>query len=237
VPLRFGECRLDVEARRLFRGSREVHLPPKAFELLQLLVETRPRALAKAELLERIWPGVFVSESSLTRVVNQIRSGLGDVARRPRIVRTVHGHGYAFIAEVTDETTSPRSAAGKARGNCWFVCGRRELPLSDGEHIVGREPDADIQLASPKVSRRHARVTVAGMDVTLEDLSSKNGTSVRGRRISAPVGLQPGDEIDIGPFTLVFLVAVDPTSTETAIASGVRGAGRLSRAKGRLGAD
>lgn len=231
MSFRFGECQFDVAARRLFRGSREVHLAPKAFELLQLLVETRPRAVAKAELLERVWPGLFVSESSLTRVINQIRTGLGDTARRPRIVRTVHGYGYAFVAEVAEDMTSPRSAVGKDRGSCWFVCGRRELPLADGEHIVGREPDAGIWLASPKVSRRHARVTVNGLQATIEDLSSKNGTSVRGVRISAPTALDPGDEIEIGPFTLVFRVGVDPTSTETEVAPVVRDGRRLPRGK------
>lgn len=215
MSLRFGECRLDVDARRLFRGSREIHLPPKAFELLQLLVETRPRALAKADLLERVWPGVFVSESSLTRVVNQVRNALGDAARQPRIVRTVHGYGYAFVAEVSEDGRSSVPVAAKRLGGCWLVCGGRELPLSDGEHIVGREPDAAIRLTSPKVSRRHARLTVAGMQVAIEDLSSKNGTAVRGTRIASPVVLEPGDEIEIGPFTLVFRAGMDPVSTET----------------------
>ena len=102
MSVRFGDVRFDVDARRLFRGSREMHLSPKAFELLQLLVDTRPRALAKADLLERLWAGVFVSESSLTKVVNQIRS-VGDAAREPRFIRTVHGYGYAFVAEPTDD--------------------------------------------------------------------------------------------------------------------------------------
>jgi DNA-binding winged helix-turn-helix (wHTH) protein len=218
VAFRFGEYLLDVDARRLFRGSHEVHLSPKAFELLRLLVETRPRALTKADLLERIWPGVFVSESSLTRVVNEVRSALDDAARQPRIVRTVHGYGYAFAAEVDGDDRLAASRVAKALGGgCWLVFGRRELPLTDGEHVVGREADADICLASPKVSRRHASLKVTGMHATIEDLKSKNGTSVRGERISSTVALEPGDEIEIGPFTLVFRSGVDATSTETEI--------------------
>jgi DNA-binding winged helix-turn-helix (wHTH) protein len=219
--LRFGDCRLDLEARRVFRGPREVHLSPKAFELLKLLVETRPRALSKSELLERVWPGVFVSDASLARVVNQIRTGVGDSARRPRIVRTVHGFGYAFVADVRgEEPPAARIATTGAR--CWLACGRREFLLPDGEHIVGREPDAGIWLESPKVSRRHARLIVHGPRATIEDLSSKNGTSVRGARIAAALGLEPGDEIQIGPFTLVFRVGTEPRSTETEVASRVR---------------
>ena len=229
MPLRFGDCRLDVDARRLFRGSREIHLSPKAFALLHLLVETRPRAVAKSELLERVWPGVFVSESSLTRVVNQIRNGLGDAARRPRIIRTVHRYGYAFLAEVVDDTASSKPIGARERGHCWFVCGRRELSLTDGESIIGREADAGIslELASPKVSRRHAKLTVAGRRATIEDLGSKNGTSVRGVRISAPVTLEPGDEVRIGPFTLVFQIGIDATSTETEVVSLVQPGHRL----------
>jgi hypothetical protein len=177
---------------------------------------------------------VFVSDSSLTRVVNQIRSGLGDTAREPQVVRTVHGYGYAFVAEVIEEPPSARSSLGRKSG-CWFVCGHRELPLTEGEHIVGREPDAGIWLASPKVSRRHARVIVAGMDATIEDLASKNGTSVSGARISAPRRLEPGDEIGIGPFTLIFRVGFAATSTETEVVSDVRGRpGRLSQGKRRF---
>jgi DNA-binding winged helix-turn-helix (wHTH) protein len=238
VLLDFGDCRLDVAARTLFRGSQEIHLSPKAFELLQLFVETRPRALAKAEILDRIWPGVFVSDASLTRVVNEIRSALGDAARRPRIIRTVHGFGYAFLPTVTSVPvpaqagTHDRSSvqvASTMPGACWLVHGRREVALPPGECVIGRERDAHVCLASPKVSRRHARLTVAGMLATIEDLSSKNGTSVRGVRITAPVPLEPGDEIQIGPFSLVFQSAIEPMSTETASFADVRRAPRLSK--------
>jgi DNA-binding winged helix-turn-helix (wHTH) protein len=216
LSIRFGDCRLDVEARRLFRGSREAHLAPKAFELLKLLVETRPRALSKADLLERVWPGVFVSDASLARVVNQVRNGVGDVARPARIIRTVHGYGYAFVAEVSGEL--PKAAA-QPRSACWLVCGRRELPLVEGENIVGRAPDAGVWLESPKVSRHHARIAVTGSRVTVEDLASKNGTIVGGARISTPRTLEPGDKIQVGPFTLTFRVGSDLRSTESEVAS------------------
>jgi TolB-like protein/Tfp pilus assembly protein PilF len=106
--MRFAGCRLDLDARRLFRGAREVHLSPKAFELLKVLVESRPRAVSKAELLERVWPGIYVSEASLARAVNEIRDGLGDSARQGPIVRTVQGYGYSFGAAVD---ASPRQIA------------------------------------------------------------------------------------------------------------------------------
>ena len=222
MSVHFRDCRLVLDARRLFRGTREVHLSPKAFELLKLLVESRPRALSKSDLLERVWPGVFVSDASLARVVNQIRTGLGDAARDAHIIRTVHGYGYAFVADVVEDAPPATHTGGKRRVHCWLACGRREFPLSDGQHVVGREPEATVSLESPKVSRRHARLTVNGMRATIEDLSSKNGTSVRGARLAAPLDLQHGDKIQIGPFTLVFRAGVEAASTETEITSRTR---------------
>src|SRR5260370_8880521 len=96
MKLRFGEFTLDADTRQVLRADREIHLSPKAFELLHVLVEHRPRALSKAALQERLWPDTFVSEANLPNLVSEIRGALGDVARRGRFVRTVHGYGYAF---------------------------------------------------------------------------------------------------------------------------------------------
>ena len=110
----------------------------------------------------------------------------------------------------------------RSGARCWLLCGRREFPLADGEHVIGREPDAGVWLDSPKVSRRHARLTVTGMHAIIEDLSSKNGTLVGGNRISASRALEPGDEIRVGPYALTFRVGIEPRSTETAITSSAR---------------
>jgi DNA-binding winged helix-turn-helix (wHTH) protein len=214
VKVRFVDCVLDVDARRLVRGAREVHLSPKAFELLKVLIECRPRALSKAELLERIWPGVFVAEASLAKAVSNIREAVGHRDDTP-IVRTVHGYGYAFAAPLEDEPPREASIHTSGPAMCWLFCGSREFALHDGEHIVGRDPDATISLDSPKVSRRHARLVVHGIRAVLEDLDSKNGTFVRGVRISAPTVLESGDDARIGPFTLIFRISGDSGSTES----------------------
>src|SRR3982751_3848655 len=101
MQIRFGTRTLDIAGRRLFRENQEVHLTPKAFDLLALLVENRHRALSKAELKERIWPNTFVTEDGLSRLVNEIRTAIGDDARHPRWIRTVHGFGYA-LADTED---------------------------------------------------------------------------------------------------------------------------------------
>ena len=216
MKLHFSGCTLDLDARRLLRGTREIRLSPKAFELLKVLVEGRPSALTKAELLERVWPGVFVTDASLARVVTEVRQAFGDRPREAHIIRTVHGYGYAFAAEVEVDVPTPRTGA--LERSCWLVTADRTFGLADGDHIVGREPGVSVWLDSPKVSRHHARVVVSGSAVTVEDLSSTNGTFVRDERISSAAALESGDTIKIGPFTLTFLVAgsLAPTEPETA---------------------
>jgi DNA-binding winged helix-turn-helix (wHTH) protein len=213
VKLWFANCRLDCEARTLVCRGRDVHLAPKAFELLRVLVDNRPRALSKAELLERIWPGVFVADDSLAKVVSQLRKAIGDEDAAP-VIRTVHGYGYAFTAPTRPDDEA-QSVGGPGDAVCWMFCGPREFALHDGEHLIGRAPDAALCLDSPKVSRRHARVVVKGCCATLQDLGSKNGSFVRGVRITGPTMLNSGDEVVVGPFKLLFRVASASGSTES----------------------
>jgi DNA-binding winged helix-turn-helix (wHTH) protein len=215
MKIRFADCVLDVDARRLLRGGRETHVSPKAFELLRVLVDNRGRALSKAELLERVWPGVFVSDASLARVVTEIREAVGDDARDARIIRTKHGYGYAFAATIEGGNADAGRRQDDGAAFCWMVWRKRAFLLNQGEHIVGREPGVSVWLDSPRVSRHHARVVVDGVVATIADLGSKNGTIVRGVRISSPVKLESGDEIRIGPFTLSFRGARGQGTTET----------------------
>ena len=213
MSLRFGDCTLDLEAHRLFRGRDEVHLSPKAFETLRALVENRPRALSKAELLENVWPGVVVSEVSLARVVSEIRRALGD-SRSCRIIRTVHAHGYAFGADI-ESAARTEPAMLQRDPVCWLISETRSLPLRDGSHIVGRDPSLDLFLDSPKVSRRHARIEISGTRATIEDLGSDNGSFVWKTRIEAPTLLCHGDEVRIGRFTFAFRITKSLASTES----------------------
>jgi Tol biopolymer transport system component/DNA-binding winged helix-turn-helix (wHTH) protein len=104
VRIRFGTFTLDIETRQLTSAGREIHLEPKAFELLSALVLERPKALSKADLQERLWPGTFVSEANLSNLVAQIRAALGDPARASKFVRTAHRFGYAFCGEAVTST-------------------------------------------------------------------------------------------------------------------------------------
>jgi DNA-binding winged helix-turn-helix (wHTH) protein len=213
MSLRFCGCTLDVDAHRLFRGPDEVHLSPKAFETFRILVESRPRALSKTELLSRVWSDVIVSEVSLARVISEIRERIGD-DRRGRIIRTVHSHGYAFVADVEDTAADERPRKlGHPAG--WLISATRTLPLYEGTQILGRDEAADVRLDSPKVSRRHARLTVRQGQATVADLGSKNGTFVGPARIEAATPLNDGDELRIGRFVFVFRHGEVSGSTET----------------------
>ena len=217
MNLQFGECVLDTEARQLLRGGQEVHLSPKAFELLCLLVERRPAALSKADLHEHIWPATFVSDDSLAKLITEIRHGLGDDARDPRLVRTVHGFGYAFTSTVEEvPDTEPVKGVGL---RCWLQWEARELLLQKVRTVIGRDSGADVRLESPRISREHAHVVIDGPRALIEDLGSKNGTFLRGQRITGPTPLTHGDEIRVGPFLLTFrAISLSPT-TETEIDS------------------
>jgi hypothetical protein len=198
MQIRFGACRLDTDGRRLYRDRDQVHLTPKAFDLLALLIENRHKVLSKAELKEKIWPGIFVSEDGLSRLVNEIRTAIGDDARRPRWIRTVHGFGYAF-AEGDD--TTPKPGVVRPFLLRWAS---REFLLSEGENVIGRDPAADVTIDAPIVSRRHARIVIADGHARVEDLGSKNGTFVADQRVDAAVTLRDGDQIRVGDHTLVF---------------------------------
>lgn len=114
MQLSFGDCVFDQGARTLTRGGRPVEIAPKAYDLLVALLDHRPRPLSKVELHERLWPKTFVSDASLARLVSELRKALGDDARSPRLVRTVHRYGYAFCAPVRglSDEGSAASASG-----------------------------------------------------------------------------------------------------------------------------
>ena len=110
MRLRFGEFELDGEARELRRAGRHIEIRPKVLELLEALVRVRPRAVARTELSDRLWPGTAVAYTSLPGVVAELRQALGDDPAKPRFVRTVRGFGYAFVA---DPSKPVRSRSGR----------------------------------------------------------------------------------------------------------------------------
>lgn len=210
---RFGEYALDHDVRQLFRGGAEVHLTPKAFELLTSLIVNRSRAVSKAELQEHLWPSTFVEETNLASLVAEIRRALHDSASTPTFVRTVYGFGYRFVGDITSD--APLAPSSRSRLKVCLVVDAREILLLDGANVIGREADATIQIDARGISRHHARILVDGREATLEDLGSKNGTHVNGERIDGPTRLSDGDKIAVGAVRVVFRVLPFTNSTET----------------------
>jgi len=214
VRLRFADCVLDTEARELRRGGVPRELSPKGFQFLELLLAARPRAIAKPQIHERLWPDTFVSDSSLARLASEVRAAIGDDARHPRLVRTLHRHGYAFSGVVAVE---PAEAAFRP-APCRLVWGERQIPLLEGENLLGRGSEAAVRIDLGRVSRLHARIVVEGERARLEDLGSKNGTFLRGARLDKPAELLDGDEIGVGTAVLLFRAAHGDSTTETGTA-------------------
>jgi DNA-binding winged helix-turn-helix (wHTH) protein len=215
VRIRFGTFTLDLEARRLTEGARDVHLTPKALDLLIALVLERPKALSKSTLQERLWADTFVVEANLSNLIAEVREALGDRARAPLFIRTAHGFGYAFSGEAT--ILPDRSASDSAPPACWLEWDGRRFPLSLGENVLGRDPDVEVRLDSSTVSRRHARIVVTTEGATLEDFGSKNGTSRSGEPVSLPTRLADGDAIGIGSVVVTFHTRAGLGSTETQV--------------------
>src|SRR4030095_9342693 len=147
--LSFGPFTLDFDTRELLRDSdrRRVHLSPKAYELLSVLIERRPKAIAKADLHEQLWPSTFVSEATRAGLVKELRGALEERGRDARFIRTVHGFGYAFSGEA-------RGVGGPdpVRITNWIICGDREHAVDQCQRAIGRGGDGARTLSSPTVS-------------------------------------------------------------------------------------
>jgi len=227
VRAQFGEFAVDSSTRQLHRGGRELHLSPKAFDLLVTLISHRPAVVEKAVLRERLWPGTNVVDANLNNLAAEIRSVLGDDAQEPRYLRTAHGVGYAFCAAAHEDPPlaagppahrswsagppADGAAAGARQPRAWVTWNDHMFALDDPSMTIGRDPDCAIWIDAPGVSRRHAAIKrdaeprAAGpSEFFIEDLGSTNGTFVAGRRLRAPAGLADGQTIQIGEATLTF---------------------------------
>jgi DNA-binding winged helix-turn-helix (wHTH) protein len=215
---RIGDLILDIDARLLTRAGEFLALPPKTFELLHELVRRAPGVVRRQELMDTVWPHEIVNDEALTQRVMLLRRALGDDPRAPRFIASMPRWGYRMVAPVERVTPAPsppavqRSTSAPASapvGQCLpsvVVYGDRQIPLLEGETILGRDATARVHVDSLDVSRRHARIVVSSDGAFLEDLDSKNGTFLRGRRIAGPAKLADGDTIAVGPVLLTFRV-------------------------------
>jgi DNA-binding winged helix-turn-helix (wHTH) protein len=211
VRLQFDDLTFDPDTRQLWTGKKEARLSPKAFDLLAFLIERRPKAVSKVDIRQHLWPGTYVSDSSLPSLISEIREAIADHRRKPGLLRTLHGFGYAFQADAAPVTAILQDTA----PNGWLIGSTAEVALLPGENVIGREGDGVILVKSSTVSRRHARILIDASGAVVEDLKSKNGTYVNDRRIEAPTPVVDGDQVRIGSLLFTFRLAQGNETTET----------------------
>jgi DNA-binding winged helix-turn-helix (wHTH) protein len=210
MRIRFGEFCLESDTRQLTERGEPVQISPKAFQLLQFLLERRPKALSVRELYKHVWPDTFVEKANLRNLIAEVRSVIHDPARSPRLIRTVFGFGYSFSGDAREESWPPN-----VPGRYQLIHGATEHRLCEGENVIGREAPASVIIASSAISRRHAMVIVEGEQLFLEDLGSKNGTFLNGNRVTTRVAVQDGAEIRLGLVKLTLRAINSDGSTVT----------------------
>ena len=106
---------LDVDRRELTSGPEFVPIGPKVFDLLPHLVQNRNQVVTRDDLLQAVWDGRIVSESTLTSHVNAVRKAIGDTGKEQRLIRTVSRKGLRFVGQVREDEPAPRIVAGVHR--------------------------------------------------------------------------------------------------------------------------
>ena len=104
---RFGSCELDTTAYEFRRGGEPRTIEPRVFELLQYLVENSDRLISKDEIIDQVRSGRVVSDSAVSSQIKAVRRAIGDDGKAQNLVRTVHGKGFRFVADVSTETAKP----------------------------------------------------------------------------------------------------------------------------------
>ena len=195
----FGDFELDQERRLLLRTGQPVPLEPKAYELLSLLLERRPRALSKAQIRDVVWPETFVSESTLAVVVNAVREALEDDARHPRFIRRVHGFGYAFCGEA-HQTADERQRTGDVHPEAGGA------PRAGSSESAAPEPEQDARVerspTRPSAAKSAGRWRWAVAAAALAVLSAgslwlqTHATKETTELTAVPLTSLPGVELD-----------------------------------------
>ena len=205
MRVRFEPFVLDSGTRELLKDGEPVHLSPKAFDVLEILVARRPNVVAKEVLLTEVWPDRMVEEANLSIAVGEVRRALGEDPKAPSMILTVPRRGYRFAVDAPAvDTAATASAKDDRYARWWLTWGDRTLPLREGENLVGRHPASAVWLNGSSVSRTHARIVVGGAGATIEDCGSRNGTFVDGRKLTAPHQLVDGTTVTFGSEQVTF---------------------------------
>jgi DNA-binding winged helix-turn-helix (wHTH) protein len=146
VRFLFADCVLDTGRRELTRGSDPVAVGPQVFDLLVYLVQNRDRMVSKDDLLETVWMGRVVSESTLSSHINAVRRAVGDLGSDQRLIRTIARKGFRFVGEVREEPPSSAAASAQSAVNPDLAESQEPPKLSPPEQAINsgaavREPE------------------------------------------------------------------------------------------------
>jgi DNA-binding winged helix-turn-helix (wHTH) protein len=218
MAYRFGPFLYDPISHGLLREGAEIPLTHKGRELLLLFLHNPGRLLTREDITERVWPDVAVTDDAVRFQVGELRKAFGTEGET--FIRTIRREGYRWEAQVRGEARGPVRPAtdgdiAARPGRRLLVLESRELPLVEGENVIGRDPESALWIDDSSVSRQHARIVVVGSEVTLEDLRSKNGTFLNGKKIGQGTSLSDGDEIRIGPQKMLFRSMLRLGTTQT----------------------
>ena len=114
MPFVFGDCILDPDRREITRGTQIIATGPQVFDVLLYLVENRERVVSRDDLLDRVWNGRIVSESTLASHINAARKAIGDSGQEQRLIRTVARKGFRFVGDVREAPASNVPGAAKS---------------------------------------------------------------------------------------------------------------------------
>src|SRR5262249_38743426 len=140
TAVRFGPFLLDGANQRLIRGERVIALTPKSFAVLAYLSTRAGQLVGKDELLSAVWPDVHVGDAVLKTSVREIRKALGDPARNPAFIETVHRRGYRFIA-VTAAPAEHHESPASARHASPGAIGEHAWTRNASWQLVGRDAE------------------------------------------------------------------------------------------------
>jgi DNA-binding winged helix-turn-helix (wHTH) protein len=210
---RLGDWLVEPSLNRISKDEISVQLELKVMDVLVCLVERAGEMVTRQEIIDRVWATGFIADNTLSHAIAEMRTALGDDAREPHYIETIPRRGYRMIAPVAPIDADRVQPSGSV---FWLTGAGVELVLRQGENLIGRAPDAYVRIKSPKISRRHARITVDGESAVVEDLGSKNGTFVGDVRVDRPTPLGHADQIRLGQLAaLLRIVIVDHEGTIT----------------------
>jgi DNA-binding winged helix-turn-helix (wHTH) protein len=233
-----GGWQVEPRLNRISNGGVSAHLEPKTMAVLLCLAEHAGDVVSRQVIVDQVWATEFISDSTLTHAVADLRRAFADDPKAPRFIETIPKRGYRLVANVGESgsggtppsfladhigrtlavVVGPRALISRRAlegvGERFLIFGEQEIPLIGSVFVFGRDADTEIRIVAPEVSRRHAKLEIGNHGAIISDLGSKNGTLVNDQIINQPTALSSGDVIGVGRLSMTFChISNDPTRT------------------------